>query len=98
MRHYGPDIPMPIVRDSIPTPGELLMKQLERDLWWEWGSEIVYWRDVEQKFRADKPISFEDVEGGGYCSRSGFWFPARRIVNEGGVKTGDKFYREDPDA
>lgn len=93
MRYMGLDLIVHYHRDSVPVNQELVRKQGERDVYGEFGTDIVYWRDSDCKFRADKPVSFSDVEGGGFCARSGFWFPARRIVVDGGVKYGDKFYR-----
>jgi hypothetical protein len=96
MRYFGIDLE-PIERDSLPTEAEARKKQGERDLFAEWGDPIVYWRDRRRRFRAAKPESFEDVESGGYCARTGMWFPGSRTVRVGGVVYGDKWYRPDPE-
>lgn len=97
MRHYGLDV-IPFNRDSRPDKSEQLRLCGYREIHGEFGPEVMYWRDLQEKFRWEAPQSFEDAEGGGYCSKTGIWFPARRIVDKGGVKTGDVFSTEEPDA
>lgn len=48
-------------------------------------------------FRWDPPLTFRDVEGGIFGSRSGFWHPARtKTTNEAGVD-GKDFARDGDD-
>jgi hypothetical protein len=39
-----------------------------------------------------------DIEGGGYCSLSGWWFPASRLMTlSDGRVVGDLFYMDIPE-
>lgn len=84
------------VGGSFPAPSEAARIRAETEAWIDLLNEPVCYVD-EKPFRRARPLSEEDSAGGAVCARSGFWYPAHRLVMDGGVLVGDDQVRRLPD-
>ena len=92
MYYIGPEATL-FLGDSVPVPDEVRRTRSRLAVTGEFAFEPARWNDLEGKFWRRQP---EMGEGGGRCSRSGFYFPDKFLVDSGGRKVGVDFFHEDP--
>lgn len=82
---------------SVPAPTERARILCETEAFIDLAEDPVYWVDYDRPFRKFRPSSEEDAAEGGRCSRTGFWYPASKLVDDGGAIVGCDQVREEPD-
>ncbi len=62
------------------------------------ADKAPYYGGAPDTFRAEQPMDVEDAAAGGFCTKSGFWFPGSHLGRlDGGSPVGDRFETSIPE-